>query len=352
MSWDPWIADEISGKRVLLTGHTGFKGFWLRLWLESLGAQVAGLSLPAEPGSMAARSGLAGPALERLTDIRDRDEITPFIVGFDPDLILHLAAQPLVSAGYQDPVGTFETNVVGTMNVLEAARGCDSLRGCIIVTTDKVYRPSTYPHRHSEDEPLGGIDPYSASKSSSEHVVSAWRELLNSEAGIPVAAVRAGNVIGGGDFARHRLMPDLIRAFMAGRPAEVRSPGYVRPWQHVLDPLAGYLKVAACLVANRPTPPAINFGPDSEASVAEVADLAAASWGDGATWVSIPQQHLRETEMLALDSELAGRALNWFPRWDTREAVERTTRWWKSYSSGQPVVNLCMADVANYCTVD
>ena len=349
MAWSRSTQDALRGSRVLLTGHTGFKGAWLSLWLEMLGVEVVGLSLPTMPGSLYDRAGLAGRWTEGLHDIRDASFISKFVRRNAPDFVVHMAAQPLVSEGFSHPVETFETNVVGTINVLEAVRHTPSVRGCVVVTTDKVYRPSSVAHRHAEVDPLGGKDPYSASKSACEHVVTAWRVLLSSERDCPLVAVRAGNVIGGGDAAENRLMPDLMRAFSGGRIASVRQPSFTRPWQHVLDPLSGYLAVLSKIAVGESPPEALNFGPEKEESVEMVADLAATFWGAGASWkVQESDSPMAETPLLALSSELAHQALGWSPQWSTDEAVERTVAWWRGLGEGVPAVDLCLQDLQDF----
>jgi CDP-glucose 4,6-dehydratase len=349
VSWDPRVAAALRGRRVLVTGHTGFKGAWLALWLERLGAEVCGLSLPPDSESLYARADLRGHWTEMLGDIRDEGTVKGAFEEFDPEIVLHLAAQPLVSVGFESPLETFATNVMGTAHVLDAARESDTVRGCVIITTDKVYRPSTGRHRHSESDPLGGRDPYSASKSSAEHVVDAWRLLANSRPDYSVVAARAGNVIGGGDFADNRLVPDLIRAFSAGEPARIRHPNFTRPWQHVLDPLAGYLALAARIAEGQEVPESLNFGPDREEPVSEIADLAVGSWGGEASWVATAADlAIIETPELALDSTLAADELGWRPSWSTPEAVGRTVSWWSQFFAGADPNGLCLDDITAY----
>lgn len=352
MAWDSSIASALRGRRTLVTGHTGFKGAWLCLWLEELGADVAGLSLPAQEGTLYARAGMASRWSENFVDIRTFSAVNEALRDFQPELVFHLAAQPLVSVGYQQPVLTFETNVVGTMNVLEAIRLAPEVRGAVVVTTDKVYRPTSLPHRHGENDPLGGEDPYSASKSAAEHVITAWRTLVARTTGASIIAARAGNVIGGGDFADNRLLPDLVRAFSEGRVAQVRHPDFTRPWQHVLDPLAGYLSLGARIVREQSFPSAVNFGPDVEEAVYRVADIAAQLWGDGASWTATRPDDMPETRLLALSSDLAERELGWTPNWTTEQAVGRTVTWWKALQAGADPIELCLRDIADYMSGD
>lgn len=342
------VHETLHGQRVLVTGHTGFKGTWLSLWLEFLGADVVGLSLPPEPGSLYSRAHLAGRWPESMLDIRDFSTVDSSIRAYRPDLVFHMAAQPLVSLSYADPMATFDTNVMGTMNVLEAVRRAPSVVGCVVVTTDKVYRPGSRGRRHVETDPLGASDPYSASKAAAEHVVGAWRDLLSRESGARVVAVRAGNVIGGGDFAANRLLPDLMRAFMADTVCKVRNPNFTRPWQHVLDPLYGYLTLGTRLVQGRTVPAAVNFGPEREESVAMVADLAARFWGGGAKWISGRDVEMPEAPVLALDSTLAHQSLGWRPTWGTEEATRRTVSWWRSILSGAEPAIRSLGDIKDF----
>ena len=348
MVWDPSSTKAFDGRRVLVTGHTGFKGTWLCLWLDSLGAEVTGLSLPADVNSLYLRAGLAGRWPERLEDIRTYSLVDRSINQLQPEIIFHLAAQPIVSASYDDPMGTFTTNALGTMHVLEAARRAESVVGCIVVTTDKVYRPTPDGRRHVEGDPLGAHDPYSASKAAAEHVVDAWRAMTSRDARPTLVSARAGNVIGGGDFAANRLLPDLVRAFSTNSVCEIRRPGYTRPWQHVLDPLSGYLALGASIIAGRPVPESLNFGPEREETVAVVADFAASAWGAGATWREVESGGMSETPALALDSNLALRTLGWSPTWTTQEAVSRTVGWWQRAESGTSPVELCLNDIDDF----
>jgi CDP-glucose 4,6-dehydratase len=346
--WNPEVGSALRGRRALVTGHTGFKGAWLSLWLESLGTEVVGLSLPPEPGSLYERAGLSGRWPEFIADIRDFPSVEACVKSCAPEVVFHLAAQPIVSTSYDDPVGTFETNVMGTVHVMEAARQSPSVKGCVVVTTDKVYKPHDTPHRHVESDALGARDPYSASKAAAEHAVDAWRGLFSHDSGPELVAARAGNVIGGGDFAADRLLPDLIRAFIARDRCLVRHPDFTRPWQHVLDPLAGYLLVGARVLAGEPVPDAVNFGPDQEESVEVVADLTALYWGDGAAWTRDRANTMPETPLLALDSSLASRTLGWRPTWGTSAAISRTVGWWKANERGIHPIDLCLDDIRSF----
>lgn len=316
------------------------------MWLERLGAEVHGLSLEPEADALYSRAALAGRWDDHFVDVRRRDLVQEVVSASRPDLVFHLAAQPLVNIGYSLPVETFETNVLGTINVLEAVRQSPGVKGCVVVTTDKVYLPSPTPHQHREADPLGGSDPYAASKAAAEHVSASWRSLMHPVVG--VVAARAGNVVGGGDATRGRLVPDLIQAFSAGRVAEVRHPDFTRPWQHVLDPLSGYLTLGALMAEGLPVPPAINFGPLREEPVAAVADLAAEAWQDGAAWEVVETDGPPETPLLSLDSSFAREALSWTPTWDTRQSVGRTVMWWKELQRGGTADALCLRDIDDY----
>lgn len=297
------------GRRVLLTGHTGFKGAWLALWLHALGARVAGFggAPPTEPSlfALARVDELLDDDLRG--DVRDAAAVAAAARRVRPEIVFHLAAQALVAGGFEDPAGTFATNVAGTINVLEATRGVPA----VVVTSDKCYAPGPRPHR--EDDPLGGRDPYSASKAAQEHVVAAYREAF----GLPLATVRAGNAIGGGDWAAGRLIPDLARARAAGEPVAIRHPDAVRPWQHVLNPLAGYLRVAEGLLAGEPVAEAWNFGPDAEDE--RPVRWLVERWGVPMT---AGAGDARETPVLRVDSAKAHTRLGWRATWDLAAGLD------------------------------
>ena len=313
-----------SGRRVTVTGHTGFKGTWLATWLAELGAEVTGIALPpATEPSLFALSGLERRIDSRIADVRSRELLERHLREAQPEILFHLAAQPLVIAGLDDPVTTFATNILGVVNALDAARRLPGLRAIVVVTSDKCYlRPD---RRCAEGDELGGHDPYSASKACAEMVVHAYRcSFFSPDAGVGLASVRAGNVIGGGDFSPGRLLPDLARAYAAGVPAQLRHPGGVRPWQHVLDALAGYLTLAERLAVNPASfSTAWNFGPDDnvEWPAARIADVAAARFGRG-SWQAAARELALEVPTLLLCSDQARRWLGWRPLLSTREAVE------------------------------
>jgi CDP-glucose 4,6-dehydratase len=300
-------------RRVFITGHTGFKGTWLTQWLEMLGARVTGFSLPDN-------------------DVRDLPALRAAMAAVRPDVVFHLAAQSLVRTSYEDPVTTFTTNVIGTVHILEVLRSTPSVRVGILVTSDKCYANSGAAHAFSEDDPLGGRDPYSSSKACAELAIAAFRDSFLATATAPrVISVRAGNVIGGGDWSRDRLVPDLMRAFREGRGARIRYPDATRPWQFVLDALHGYLLAAECAFERRDLPAAFNFGPhETEArTVRWLADTVAARWS-GASWYALDEVQPHEEPTLALNSSRARELLGWKPLLDAETAAAWTTDWYKS----------------------
>ena len=314
---------------ILITGHTGFKGAWLGVLLEELSIPFVGLSLPAEPGSLYEKTSIGKPSNEYFQDVRDRRAVARIVAKEQPSFLIHLAAQPLVIESFTNPIETFETNVLGTANVLEAFRvhSPDSVLG--IVTTDKVYRPSHSPiHRHREGDEVLGTEPYSASKASVENVIVAWRA-LSGESGPPILSLRSGNVIGGGDSSPNRLLPDLIRSYLSGDKFEIRFPAATRPWQHVLDPLYGYLLALVWAYETRESD-CFNFGPTEDSlTVREVVAIADRSWGHPSRPVLSDRTAPGETKDLMLDSSHAREQLNWSPSLDQSEAVISTIEWWK-----------------------
>lgn len=336
------------GKRVLLTGHTGFKGSWLTLWLKELGAEVHGLSLdpPTGPSLHVLLNGETGDT-GAILDIRDRAAVLRRVTEVKPDIVLHLAAQALVRAGYRDPVGTYDTNVTGTANLLDALRVSPDVRSVVVVTTDKVYRNSETGVAFREDDPLGGHDPYSASKAAAEIVTASYRQSFFSPRRVGIATARAGNVIGGGDWAEDRLIPDAVRAWGGGNVLQVRRPQAVRPWQHVLEPLGGYLALAEGLWHNPDLWPGYNFGPDhtAAATVGDVLGLARQTYGRGEVQHGDGSDGPHEAGYLMLDSTRAGRDLGYRPRWPLGETVRRTMEWYRRFAAGEPVLDLCRADI-------
>lgn len=346
--------EVLGGTRVLLTGHTGFKGTWTVHWLHRLGAEVHGLALEPDqdPALFVASKAEERLASHRIVDIRDAAATQAAIAEIEPTLILHLAAQPIVLTSYDDPVGTFATNVMGTAHVLEGARHCDATRATVVVTSDKCYENREWTWGYRENDPMGGHDPYSASKGATELVVSSYRRsFFHDTDGPAVASVRAGNVIGGGDWADRRIVPDAMRAFSKGQVLEVRSPHAVRPWQHVLEPLAGYLEIATeLLTTGHRCASAWNFGPasDSARTVGELADRAVSVWG-GASWKDVSQPGARhEATLLRLATEKAQSKLSWRPRWDFDQTVDETVAWYRDFYAGKDARALCDAQLERY----
>jgi len=316
---------------VLITGHTGFKGTWLTLLMETLGIEVHGMSLPPEKDSLYSRLGRQGKIEESFVDIRSFSAVEEFICNRKHAAVFHMAAQPLVIESYKSPLQTFETNVIGAANVFHAATKVNSSKAVIAITTDKVYRNENRGKLFKESDPLSGKDPYSASKVGTEAVVSAWQQISQIEGGPSFVSVRAGNVIGGGDMAQNRLIPDLIRGFSTQTPVKVRNPNSTRPWQHVLDPLIGYLMCLQKVVSGTEIE-CMNFGPkEPSLRVDEVVKTAQTAWGHE-TLVEFeePVSRVYESSRLDLDSALATQSLGWKPVWTQQEAIIQTTNWWKS----------------------
>ncbi len=356
-----------AGSRVLLTGHTGFKGSWLARWLAGLGAEVHGLALNpiSDPSLFDVADVLGTLASDSRVDLREMDATARVVRGVSPDIVLHLAAQPLVREGYRDPAGTFAINVTGTSHLLAALRESDAAqapRAIVVVTSDKVYRPMPAADGGArpfvEDDALGGHDPYASSKAMVEDLVDVYRSLPAIDGHpvwtTPIATARAGNVIGGGDWSADRLVPDCIRAFSAGDPVVLRYPDAVRPWQHVLDPIAGYLLLAEDLATGSPHPPsAVNFGPvdreGSELTVRDVARTVARLWGAEDQLVTEGSAGAApETGELRIDSSLAVAALGWRPRWSAGEALERTVDWYRAHREGRDMPGFTDEQIADY----
>ncbi len=332
------------GKRVLLTGHTGFKGAWLALMLTRLGAEVTGLALPPEPGP--ALFPILAPALrlaDHAADLRDAEAVRRITAEARPQVVLHLAAQALVGRGYADPAGTFASNVTGTIHLLEALRGLGGVEAAVMITTDKVYRNEATGRRFREDDPLGGEDPYSASKAACELAVACWRASFARELP-PLVTARAGNVIGGGDFAPTRLIPDLVRA-AAGTPLVLRYPSATRPWQHVLDVLTGYLLLAEHAAAGT-VPAAVNFAPPggSESTVLDIISAFSQAFGADLPWTQAPAP-APEAALLALDASLAADTLGWRPRLDATAMIAETAVWYAAWRRGENMLPPSLRDV-------
>jgi len=333
---------------VLITGHTGFKGTWLTLLLEHLKIPIVGISLPPEPDSLFLRAHRTAKITESFIDIRNFNSVQRFITAHQPSVVIHMAAQPLVLESYRTPRETFETNVMGTVNVLESSFGTDSVQAVVVVTTDKVYRNNNSKIAFGESEPLEGKDPYSASKVGAETAVAAWQQISKVSGGPKVVSVRAGNVIGGGDWAENRIIPDLVRGFSTGNSIPIRNPLSTRPWQHVLDPLRGYLMALEAILNGREIN-TLNFGPDSKSlTVREIVKISRENWPypsfveflDGSESESI------EADYLQLDSNLASNILNWHSCWGQEESVVATIEWWdKVINKSISPIEACQSDI-------
>jgi CDP-glucose 4,6-dehydratase len=341
------------GRRVLVTGHTGFKGSWLTLWLSTLGADVAGFALePDTSPSLFLQLGLTDAIDHRIGDVRDARAIADRVAEVRPEVVIHMAAQPLVRRSYAEPVLTWQTNVMGTVHLLEALRPIDRPCAVVIVTTDKVYENREWVHAYRETDRLGGHDPYSSSKAACELATDTWRNsFFAGRSPVRIASARAGNVIGGGDWAEDRIVPDLVRALAAGRPVTVRNPASVRPWQHVLDPLSGYLTLARNLFESDDPAlqSAFNFGPDAADSrtVRDLVDEAFATWpGTAAYGDELSAVH--EARLLTLATSKARAILGWSPTWGFRRAVADTIDWYRAMHDGASPNSLSVAQVETF----
>lgn len=345
-----------NGRSVFLTGHTGFKGSWLSLWLQQLGSDVHGFALdpPSEPAIYdVARVG-PGMATDTRCDLADLDALAAALAEARPSVVFHLAAQPLVRDSYRDPLATYRTNVMGTAHLLEAARQVESIAAIVVVTTDKVYRAEQGARSHRESDHLGGIDPYSASKAAAEIVAGSYRASFFGASGhaARIATARAGNVIGGGDWGHERLVPDCLRAADAGTPLFLRFPDAVRPWQHVLEPLSGYVRLAeALLTGGDGFADGWNFGPDAadDATVGQVARTVMELAGSNSR-IDVPPRGdaFDETATLRLDSSRARRELGWTPRWPLQQAITRTVEWHQAWRRGEDMHLVTLAQIGDY----
>jgi CDP-glucose 4,6-dehydratase len=341
------------GKRVLLTGHTGFKGAWMALWLHRLGAQVTGVSLaPQTTPNLFSLAGIQTFTNSHFCDIRESTALATLINKAQPEIVFHLAAQALVHASYRDPLTTFATNIQGTANLLDALRAIDSVRAVVAITTDKVYKNLEQPYPYRETDALGGHDPYSASKAAAEIVIASYRDAYLTFKGIAVASARAGNVIGGGDWSADRLIPDAIRAWNANQPLHIRRPQAIRPWQHVLEPIAGYIKLAEQLWQQPALKGAYNFGPQTHEAetVREVVQLAQGAYGMGQVTWGDGNEGPHEAGCLALEIGKARSVLGVEPRWSLVESVQRTIHWYRQHHVGADARALCEADISAYET--
>jgi CDP-glucose 4,6-dehydratase len=343
-------ADFWAGKRVLVTGQTGFKGAWLSLWLADMGAEVSGLALPPETEpSLFAQLGLVGMIDDAVIDLRDAGAVAARVTDVRADVVFHLGAQALVRRSYADPLETWATNVQGTVNLLEGVRQAGRPCTVIVSTTDKVYANRDWAHGYRETDRLGGHDPYSASKAATEIAIASYRAAFFGEGRVRIGVGRAGNVIGGGDWSADRLVPDIVRALSAGRVIELRNPAATRPWQHVLEPLAGYLIYAQALASGATEVAALNFGPEAGASraVREVMDVALTHWdGEWRDVSGLAQPH--EARQLALSVDLARAELGWTPRLSFNDAVGATLDWYRAVGEGGDALALTRAQIARY----
>ncbi|MGZ8173659.1 MULTISPECIES: CDP-glucose 4,6-dehydratase [Methylobacter] len=347
------------GKRVLLTGHTGFKGGWLALWLQSKGAQVVGYALapPTNP-SLFEVAEVGEGMISIIGDIRDLAKLQAVFAEHRPEIVFHMAAQPLVRYSYIEPVETYSTNVMGTVNLLEAVRGNDSVKAVVNVTSDKCYENREWAWGYRENEGMGGHDPYSNSKGCAELVTAAYRNSYFHpekyiEHGVALASGRAGNVIGGGDWADDRLIPDILRAITQCKPVNIRNPHAIRPWQHVLEPLSGYLLLAQKLYEEGASyAEGWNFGPNDEDAkpVQWIVEGLTQSWGDDASWVLDEGDHPHEAHYLKLDCSKARARLNWVPNWHLDETLGKIVEWQKKYQQGSNMKQVTLKQIADYQT--
>jgi CDP-glucose 4,6-dehydratase len=346
-----------TGRNVFITGHTGFKGSWLCLWLSLLGAKVTGYALqpPTNP-SLFEQARIEDLIDSVIGDIREIDILKAVMQKVQPEIIIHMAAQPLVRESYKSPVETYQTNVMGTVNILEAVRSCNSVKAVVNVTTDKCYENKEWVWGYRENEPLGGFDPYSSSKACSELVTAAYRNSYFHPAqyadhGVAVATARAGNVIGGGDWAADRLVPDIIRALIDHRPISVRHPQAIRPWQHVLEPLSGYLLLAQRLVeAGSDYGESWNFGPDdADAKPVEwIVKKLCERWGKDAGYIIAEGIHPHETHYLKLDCSKAKERLGWQPKWDLKFTLDKVVDWVQAWQAGDDLRTVCLQQITDY----
>lgn len=340
------------GKRVLLTGHTGFKGSWLALWLQSMGARVVGYALapPTNPSLFEVAEVEKGMT-SVVGDIRDLAKLQEVFAEHSPNIVIHMAAQPLVRQSYQNPIETYSTNVMGTVNLLEAVRNSPGIKAVVNVTSDKCYENKEWSWGYREDEPMGGRDPYSNSKACSELVSNAYSRSYFRDKGIALATARAGNVIGGGDWAADRLIPDIFRAIEKCQAVIIRSPFSIRPWQHVLEPLSGYLVLAERLFTDGQTfAEGWNFGPndDDARSVQWIVEHLVINWGSGATWKLDERTYPHEANNLKLDISKAKALLGWQPRWTLETALQATTGWHQKWLTGNDMKAVTLEQIKHY----
>jgi len=340
-----------TGKRVFITGHTGFKGSWLCLWLKALGAEVCGYALePPTVPSLFIEAGVGRLISSVIGDVRDLVRLSKSMQDAQPEIVFHLAAQPLVRESYRNPLDTYATNVMGSLHLFEAVRSCPSVKAVVNVTTDKCYENRERPSGYRENEAMGGYDPYSSSKACSELVTAAYRQSFLSEQGVALASARAGNVIGGGDWATDRLLPDVLRALDAGETLKIRYPDAIRPWQHVLEPLSGYLVLAERLSVNGEAfAEPWNFGPsdDDARSVEWILERLAGSRSD-LKWISEVEKTLHEAHYLKLDSSKARALIGWQPRWSLLTALDKTLSWHEAWRGGADMQRFTVNQIKEY----
>lgn len=345
-------SDFWSGRRVFLTGHTGFKGSWLGLWLTAMGAEVFGYSLQPDRSPSLFDVASIGERVRGVhADVRDALHLRETINAFSPSIVFHLAAQAIVRQSYAEPLTTFSTNVMGTANVLDAVRSCASVDASVVITTDKCYENQEWPWAYRETDALGGHDPYSSSKACAELVCAAYRSSYPEMP--PIATARAGNVIGGGDWAANRLIPDLLAAFDTGQSLAIRNPAAIRPWQHVLEPLGGYLRLAERLASGQAeAASAWNFGPSEESnqSVSWVADTMSRLLGGQAAWHPDPTEQPHEAQLLKLDSTRARTMLGWQPRWSLEKALSATLDWHQAWRRGEDMQRFTLGQITAYAS--
>ena len=340
-------------KRVFITGHTGFKGSWLSLWLQNMDATVKGYSLePNTIPNLFTKASVVEKMESEIGDIRDLNQISKSMFDFNPDILIHMAAQPLVRLSYQEPVETYTTNVIGTVNVLEAARKCKNLKAIVSVTTDKCYENREWDWGYRENEAMGGHDPYSSSKGCAELVTSAYRRsFFNGKDTASLASARAGNVIGGGDWSDDRLIPDILRAFEKSEPVVIRNPLSTRPWQHVLEPISGYLVLAQELYTKGDDfAEGWNFGPKEEGCkpVNWILDKMVTQWGSGASWELDKNSNPHEAGFLKLDCSKAGNRLKWQPKWELKETLEIIINWHQQHLKGADMKKECLKEINKF----
>ena len=339
------------GKRVFLTGHTGFKGSWLSLWLCSLGAEVRGYALnPPTSPSLFNEAKIDTIIDSQIADIRDQDTLHESMTGFNPDILIHMAAQPLVRYSYDAPIETYEVNVIGTAKVLEVARSCPNLRAIVNITTDKCYENDGRAEGYKENDPMGGYDPYSSSKGCAELVASSYRRSFLQDQGIGIASVRAGNVIGGGDWADDRLIPDILRSFEKNKPVVIRNPKATRPWQHVLEPLSGYLILAQNLYKDQKKyAEGWNFGPNEKdvQPVDWILDKMISKWPNS-SWELDNNSNPHEAGFLKLDISKAKSKLGWSPVWELSQTLEKIVSWHQAWLNKDDMQAVCLTEIEEY----